>query len=194
MSAKTAVICAVAAAALQLSAAFLVVAAGGFDLSSEWTGDVTKLLHSGAAGAAMIRWGGRADMLGYLSLAPVVLFLRERYAGTTLADLYAVAGLAFVVIGAIGAVILASAAPDLIERYGAVSGAGRQVFAGTLSTVYREVVVGMWNTLELIPAAVWGLGMASVVWRHDGPRVVAGALLALGLLSAGISLARLLLP
>ena len=36
----------------------------------------SKLLASGASGAALIRWGSLVDMFGYVSIAPVVIYLR----------------------------------------------------------------------------------------------------------------------
>jgi len=63
----------------------------------------SKLLASGPTGASLIGWGSVVDMLGYLSIAPVVIYLRARYAAARYADLFAAAGFAVVVIGSIGA-------------------------------------------------------------------------------------------
>jgi len=43
----------------------------------------SKLLASGASGPALIRWGSLVDMIGYVSIAPVVIYLRARYATAT---------------------------------------------------------------------------------------------------------------
>jgi hypothetical protein len=84
---------------------------------------------------------------GYLSIAPVVLHLRNRYSSTAYIDLFAVAGLTVVVIGSIGAASKAAVVP-------------------AFSTLYRAVVLGLWQTL--VPAAVWLLGTAWAA-RRDGP-------------------------
>lgn len=190
ISTRLAVILAVAAAVLQGVASLLYVAAGNFDIASEWSGDVTKILASGTTGAALIRWGSRADMLGYLSIAPVVLHLRQRYAGERFIDLYAVAGLGFVVIGSIGAAVMASSAPSLIEPYATASDSYKHALALTFSTLYREIVIGMWNTLEVVPASVWAIGTALVA-RRRGPRSLFVTLSLLGVVTGGIALARL---
>ena len=84
-------------------------AAAGF--SAGLTVEPSKLLASGPAGASLIHWGSLIDMFGYLSIAPVVVYLRARYATGRYVDLFAAAGLAVVVIGSIGAVSMATAAP-----------------------------------------------------------------------------------
>jgi len=148
------------------------------------------LLASGPTGASLIRWGSLIDMFGYLSIAPVVLYLDDRYGSARYADLFAAAGLAFVVIGSIGAASMATAAPAMINDYAAASAAQKQSIIPAFATLYRLVVVGLWQTLETIPAAIWLLGTASVA-RRDGPRSVFVILLVLGLVVGAIALYRL---
>ena len=148
------------------------------------------MLASGPTGASLIRWGSLIDMFGYLSIAPVVLYLGDRYGSARYADLFAVAGLAVVVIGSIGAASMATAAPPMISDYAAGSAAQKQSIIPAFATLYRLVVVGLWQTLETIPAAIWLLGTASVA-RRDGPRSVFVILLVLGLVVGAIALYRL---
>jgi hypothetical protein len=150
----------------------------------------SKLLASGASGASLIRWGSLVDMFGYLCIAPVVVYLRTRYAAARYADLFAAAGLAVVVIGSIGAASMATAAPALINDYAAASAAQKQAMLPAFATLYRTVVLGLWQTLETIPAAVWLLGTASAA-RRQGPRSVFVILLVIGLINAAIALYRL---
>lgn len=153
--------------------------------------DPAKLLASGSTGATLIRWGSVIDMLGYLSIAPVVFYLRARYASARYTDLFAFAGLALVVIGSIGAASMAVAAPPLINAYATASAADKQAMLPTFATLYRTVVVGMWQTLETIPAAVWLLGIAWVS-RREGPRSVFVIVLVLGIINAAIATYRLI--
>ena len=129
-------------------------------------------------------------MFGYLCIPPVVLYLRDRYSDTKLIDLYALAGLALVVIGSIGAVVMATAAPVLINQYHTASPAERQTLELVFGALYRAVVEGMWQTLETIPAAVWLLGTA-IAARGRSPRAIFWILLLVGLATAGIGLFRL---
>ena len=159
--------------------------------SSGLSVDPSTLLGSGPTGASLIRWGSLIDMAGYLSIAPVVLYLRARYSTARYADLYALAGLALVVIGSIGAVAMATAAPPLINDYATASAAQRQAVLPAFATLYRAVVLGLWQTLETIPATVWLLGVASAA-RLKGPRSVFLVLLVLGLINGAIALYRLI--
>jgi hypothetical protein len=158
--------------------------------SSGLSVEPSKLLASGATGASLIRWGSLIDMFGYLCIAPVVVYLRARYATVRYADLFAAAGLAVVVIGSIGAASMATAAPALINDYAAASAAQKQAMLPAFATLYRTVVLGLWQTLETIPAAVWLLGTASAA-RRQGPRSVFVILLVIGLINAAIALYRL---
>jgi hypothetical protein len=152
--------------------------------------DPFKLLGSGPTGASLIRWGSVIDMFGYLCIAPVVIYLRARYSTARYADLFAAASLAVVVIGSIGAVSMATAAPPLINEYAAASGAQKQVLLPAFATLYRAVVLGMWQTLETIPATVWLLGNASAA-RRGGPRSVFVILVILGVINGVIAVYRL---
>jgi hypothetical protein len=161
----------------ELVAGLMYSAAAGF--STGLSVDPSTLLASGPTGAMLIRWGSLIDMIGYLSIAPVVHYLRDRYAARYV-DLFAAAGLAVVVIGSIGAASMATAAPAMINDYAAASAAQKQAIVPVFATLYRVVVLGMWQTLETIPAAVWLIGTASAA-RREGLRSVSVILLGIGL-------------
>jgi hypothetical protein len=62
-----------------------------------------------------------------------------------------------------------------------------------IATLYRAVVLGLWQTLETIPATVWLLGNALAARRH-GPRAAFLILLVLGVINGAIALYRLIAP
>jgi hypothetical protein len=163
-------------------------AAAGF--STSLSVPPIQLLASGSSGANLIRWGSLVDMCGYLCIPSVVLFLRDRYAGAKLIDIYAIAGLALVVVGSIGAVVMATAAPLLINHYQTASPAERQALEFVFAALYRAVVEGMWQSLETIPAAAWLLGTA-IAARAEPRPVIFWILLMIGLANAGIAVLRL---
>jgi hypothetical protein len=179
---------AILALALEAGSVVFYAAAAGF--STSLSVPPTQLLASGSSGADLIRWGSLVDMCGYLCIPPVVIFLQDRYGGAKLIDLYAIAGLALVVIGSIGAVVMATAAPVLINHYPTASAAERQTLEFVFAALYRAVVEGMWQTLETIPAAVWLLGTA-IAARAEPRRSIFWILLLIGLANAGIGLFRL---
>src|SRR5438270_11027308 len=103
----------------------------------------TSIQGSGASGANLLRWGMILDMFGYyLLLAPLALLLWSwlKPKGMNLITLYTFCGLAYMLIGALGAATLAAISPPLIEGYGHTSGLQRQmyevVFSGFLNVVY----------------------------------------------------------
>ena len=191
VSTRTAIVFAVAAVTLELAAGLMYAAAAGF--AGGLSVNPSKLLGSGPNGATLIRWGSLIDMFGYLCLAPVILYLRARYATSRYVDLFAAAGLAVVVIGSMGAAAMATAAPPLINDFAAASGAAKQALVPAFATLYRTVVLGLWQTLETIPWAVWLLGTAAAA-RREGPRAVVLILLAAGLINGAIAVYRLATP
>ena len=125
------------------------------------------LLSVGADGASLSRWGMILDMLGYyLPLLPVALFL-WRWLGPRDPDwvrFYTFCGLGYILIGAIGAAILAAVHPPLISAYAQASVEQRPVLETVFSAVWNMVYGGMWNILEVLLAGIWFLGIGSLLW------------------------------
>ena len=176
--------------ALLLEAASLVFYAAAAGYSTAISVPPIVLLASGQSGARLIEWGSLVDMFGYLCIAPVVLYLRDRYAGARLINLYAVAGIALVVVGAIGDVVMRGAAPYLIRQYQVASPAGRHSLDFVFGVLYRGVVEGMWQTLVALLAAIWLIGTAFAV-RDTASRTVLVIMLVIGLATAAIGVFRL---
>ncbi len=185
---RLAIVFATLAVVLEGASLVLYSAAAGF--SARLSVPPAVLLESGPSGARLIEWGSIVDMFGYLSMVPVVLYLRDRYAGAKMINLYAVAGIALVVIGSIGAVVMATAAPYLIDQFQSGSPAGRPSIELAFGVLYRAVVIGMWQTLETIPFAAWLIGTAVAI-RGRGSRALFWILLLIGLTNAGIAVYRL---
>jgi hypothetical protein len=85
---------------------------------------------------------------------------------------------------------MATAAPPLITDYATATAAQKQALLPAFATLYRAVVLGLWQTLETIPATVWLLGNAATA-RREGPRSVFVILIVLGAFNAAIALYRL---
>ena len=119
-------------------------------------------LSVGADGASLSRWGMILDMLSYyLPLLPVALFLwrwlRPRNPDWVL--FYTSCGLGYILIGAIGAAILAAVHPPLINAYTQASLEQRPVLETVFSAIGNMVYGGMWNILEVLLAGIWFLGI-----------------------------------
>src|SRR5439155_15397366 len=131
----------------------------------------TSIQGSGASGANLLRWGMILDMFGYyLLLAPLALLVWSRLKpkGMHLITLFTFCGLAYMLIGAIGAATLAAISPPLIERYGQASAQQRQVYEVVFSGFLNVVYVGLWNLLESSLGGIWWLGIGLFL-RRDQP-------------------------
>jgi hypothetical protein len=119
-------------------------------------------LSVGADGASLLRWGMILDMFSYyLPLLPVALFL-WRWLGSRNPDwvlFYTSCGLGYILIGAIGAAILAAVLPPLINAYAQASVEQRPVLETVFSAIGNMVYGGMWNILEVLLAGIWFLGI-----------------------------------
>jgi hypothetical protein len=119
-------------------------------------------LSVGADGANLSRWGMILDMLSYyLPLLPVALFL-WRWLGSRNPDwvrFYTICGVGYILIGSIGAAILAAVHPPLINAYAQASVEQRPVLETVFSAVWNMVYGGMWNILEVLLAGIWFLGI-----------------------------------
>ena len=132
------------------------------DFNMEASTNPALLLSVGADGASLSRWGMILDMLGYyLPLLPVALFL-WRWLGPRDPDwvlFYTSCGLGYILIGAIGAVILAAVHPPLISAYAQASVEQRPALETVFSAVWNMVYGGMWNILGELLAGIWFVGV-----------------------------------
>lgn len=107
------------------------------------------------------------DMFGfYLLLTPVVLashrFLAQR---TPWAQALTACGLAYVLIGAMGAAILAAAWPSILAAHGGAAPAEALILRSHFSLVTELVYDGLWNTLEVLLVGAWWCGLGLALWR-----------------------------
>jgi len=114
----------------------------------------------------LIFWSMILDMFGYyLLLAPAALLLWYwiKAKNSALAALYTISGFAYILIGAIGAVILAATLPTLFLEYSQAAGQERETIRLVTQTISNVVNGGLWNVLEVILAAVWWVGVGSML-------------------------------
>lgn len=119
-------------------------------------------LSIGADGARLLRWGLILDMFSYyLPLLPVALFL-WRWLGSRNPNwvlFYTSCGLGYILVGAIGAAILAAVHPPLINAYAQASVEQRPVLEAVFGAIGNMVYGGMWGILEVLLAGIWFLGI-----------------------------------
>ena len=138
----------------------LVFAAYGFDANLLLADG--ELVARNLGTADLLRWGAMVDMLGYLAAAPVVVYMYANAARPgTGSRILAFCGLSFSLVGAMGAVLLASAGASLLELAAdPVSVAPARVAYAALESL---VFAGLWGTLELLLLGIWFLGIGRQV-------------------------------
>lgn len=145
-------------------ASFVVLAAHGFD-PSLFVAD-GELVIRDLGTAEILRWGALIDMVGYLCAAPVVLFVYSRGAQLLTDRVLAFCGLAFSLVGAIGAVLLASAGAWLLAAP-TPDATSLEIVRVTYAALESIVAVGLWGTLELLLLGVWFVGVGRMLTAGD---------------------------
>lgn len=108
-----------------------------------------------------LRWSMITDMFGYYLLTiPLALAWRARLRPKSpgFADLYAVSGVVYAIVGAIGASFLSIVAPYLVTEYMNASGPNKELFAILFRSLWGGVQSGLWITLNQIPVGIWLIG------------------------------------
>jgi hypothetical protein len=180
----------IAGVLVQATAGLAFAAVFGFDVSSH--ADLDTLVARGPGIGSAFRASLLLDMVGYLAVAPVVLALRSRLHATASqsrsmswsVDVVAFFGLAFSLVGAIGAVVLALAGPPLIDT-AAAGGATESAARVTFEAVSRAVDEGLWGPLEWLAAGIWVGGVGWFVRAEGRAFAYAGMAAAVGVIAYG---------
>lgn len=132
------------------------------DFNFEVFSDMNLFIQVGVSGAILLRWGMILDVFGYYLLlmpAAFVLLFSLKSRGPDRVWFYTFCGLSYMLIGAIGASILAAVWPPIIIAYVDASGQSREILKAVFSGVTNIVYGGLWGILELIPGGIWWLGI-----------------------------------
>lgn len=115
--------------------------------------------------AALAKWFNLLDLFGYyLLLLPLVFYFHQQYKyRSPWMPLITFSGAAYVLIGALGAAILAALWPAQMNDYLIAPPEGKQMIGAIFSTTSLLVTKGMWNILEVLFAAVWWMGLGRLL-------------------------------
>jgi uncharacterized protein DUF4386 len=111
------------------------------------------LISIGSGGARLLRWGMVLDVFGsYLLLAPLALHLWNwlKPGSPNLVTLYTLCGLAYMLIGAMGAIVLSAVLAPLINDYAQASAPQRDNLQVVFSSFLNAIYLGLWNPLEVL--------------------------------------------
>jgi hypothetical protein len=151
---------------LAIASAVLLLAAG-FDLQA--VNNPVLMLTIGSSRASLLRWGMILDVFGYyLLLAPLTLYLWSwlKPHSYNLITLYTLCGLAYSLIGAMGAIVLSAVLPPLVNDYAQASPQLRETLQIVFSSFMSAVYLGLWNPLEALMFGIWMMGMGPFVQRE----------------------------
>ncbi|HEV2365388.1 MAG TPA: hypothetical protein VGS12_14455 [Caulobacteraceae bacterium] len=164
---------------LAIGSALTGLAAVNFNVAA--VSDPTLLLRAGHRAAGLWRASLLLDLFGYyLLIVPLTLALRATFrprAGTW-SDLYGFCLLAYSLVGAIGAAMLAMATPPMIEAFAGAAPAARQALTTAYAVQSDDVYRGLWNLLETLLGGVGWVGFGSLLWSQA--RRVGALTIALG--------------
>ena len=145
-----------------LALASIVLTSAAMDFEMDASMNPVLLLSAGPDGARLLGWGLVLDMFSYyLPLLPAALFLLHwlQPKSPNWVRFYTLCGVGYILIGAIGATILAATYPPLIRAYGQASASQQVVLETIFSTITDLVYGGLWNILEMLLAGVWFIGI-----------------------------------
>ena len=167
----------------------LIVGLMGVGYDFEVFSDVNSLIAVGSEAAGLIRWSLLLNMFGsYLLLMPLLLFLWAwlKEDSPLFVNFYTLSGLLFLLLGAVGAAISASVWPKLINEYVGASAGQQEVLAAIFRAVAGVTEEGIQSTIQNVPAAIWFLGMGSLLRQRRRGLGILALVLGVFLLLNGI--------
>ena len=147
--------------------------------------DAALLLPLGAGAARLFHVSMVFDVLAYLLFAPVVIFCWSwlKRPGEGLVSIYTYCGLAYSLLGSLGAVIVDAVIPRMMVDYASVSSAQQETLKMLSRYFYLAVAHGVWNPLEVLMVSIWFLMVGSLLRREKrGLGILAQVIGCLGLL------------
>jgi hypothetical protein len=127
------------------------------------------MISIGPRGANLLRWGMIFDVFGsYLLLTPLALHLWAwlKPKSPSHVTLYTLCGLAYILIGAMGAIVLSAVLPPLINDYVQASAPQRDNLQAVFNGFLNAVFLGLWNPLEVFLLGIWLIGLGPLIQRE----------------------------
>ena len=140
-----------------LGLACLIATLVAVNFNNDALSDPVLILSTAGVNINAARWSMIFDMFGYYLLLLPVIYLLHNWlrVRTAWSNLVTFSALAYVLIGSIGASILAVVWPNIIDAYQQAPAAEQLVLKANFSLINDVVYNGMWNLLEMAFAATW---------------------------------------
>jgi len=127
------------------------------------------MISAGSRGAGLLRWAMIFDVFGsYLLLTPLALHLWVwlRPKSPNHVTLYTLCGLAYILIGSMGAIVLSAVLPQLMNEYVQASATQRDTLQVVFDSLLNAVFLGLWNPLEVFLLSIWLIGLGPLIQRE----------------------------
>jgi len=127
------------------------------------------MISAGSRGAGLLRWAMIFDVFGsYLLLTPLALHLWVwlRPKSPNHVTLYTLCGLAYILIGSMGAIVLSAVLPPLMNEYVQASATQRDTLQVVFDSFLNAVFLGLWNPLEVFLLGIWLIGLGPLIQRE----------------------------
>ena len=124
------------------------------------------MISMGSRGASLLRWAMIFDVFGsYLLWTPLALYFWSwlKLKGPNRVTLYTFCGLAYILIGSMGAIVLSAVLPPLINDYAQASGSQRDTLQVVFNGFLNAVFLGLWNPLEVFLLGIWLVGLGPLI-------------------------------
>jgi hypothetical protein len=109
------------------------------------------------------------DVFGsYLLLAPLALHLWAwlKPKSPNHVTLYTLCGLAYILIGSMGAIMLSAVLPPLMNDYVQASASQRDTLQVVFNGFLNAIFLGLWNPLEVFLLSIWLIGLGPLIQRE----------------------------
>jgi uncharacterized protein DUF4386 len=148
---------------------FISVLLLGLTLNYNFEAFSGAMISIGSPSANLLRWGMIFDVFGsYLLLAPLALHLWNwlKPMSPNFVTLYTLCGFAYMLIGAMGAIVLSAVLPPLINDYVQASASQRANLQTVFNSFLNAVFLGLWNPLEVLLLGIWLVGIGPLIQRE----------------------------
>lgn len=148
---------------------FISVLLLGLTLNYNFEAFSGAMVSIGSRGANLLRWGMIFDVFGsYLLLAPLALHLWNwlKPKSPNFVTLYTLCGFGYILIGAMGAIVLSAVLPPLINDYVQASASQRANLQTVFNSFLDAVFLGLWNPLEVFLLGIWLVGIGPLIQRE----------------------------
>lgn len=167
-----------------LALACMLTAAFGVNFHVEVFNDPVQMLTLPGVNATASRWSMIFDMLGYYALLlPVVIYFRDwMNQFSPWSNLISICGIAYILIGAAGASVLAVVYPQTLSAYPLASPEMQQIIKTVFEVVNDAVYDGLWNLLEMLFGGTWWLFTGLYLFQ-SGKKALGSTTVVLGIFS-----------